>query len=411
MASVARVLNADDYRIQYTGRMSIENGEAKLLYAGSYLRIRFRGTSLSVVAADDSYGIGNWLGAIIDDGSEIKVYVDEGEEQTIELASGLSTGVHEAIIWKRSVATNGVLTLKKIILDPGGTLLSPPARPERRIVIYGDSVAAGKMIEAVGYEGEPDANISIDTSLDQLSNGHWAFGAVAARRLNAEYHQLGLSGLGVLDGTGTWGGKDKLGLETTFTKLIPIPGRLSEWEMTNFRPHLIVVAMGQNSAGLLFEDTSFQQRWSSRYKAILRYLTEIYPDATVLVTTSVMRHGDHVEELVANIVQELRQEDKSMLVYRFKRAGQDAGHPRLAQHQEMADELTEFIEALPHLWDDPTVPTQTSTPTQASPTATPIPTATSLPKPTETPPLTCGDASPPKQCADNSFFYMPIILR
>src|SRR5699024_12424939 len=89
-----------------------------------------------------------------------------------------------------------------------------PERPRRRIEVYGDSVSAGEVSEAVDYVGKPDPEHN-----GQYSNSWYSYAWMTAWKLGAEIHDIAQGGIALLDGTGWFNAPDYVGMETAWDKI------------------------------------------------------------------------------------------------------------------------------------------------------------------------------------------------
>src|SRR5450631_2864716 len=103
-----------------------------------------------------------------------------------QVATGLSAGTHELIVWKRTEGNQG--DNRFLGLDVvGGQLLTASPAPDRRIEVYGDSITAG-----YGLDGQNCSGYQQDKQ-----NSYLTYAAVAARALSAELHAVAWSGIGM----------------------------------------------------------------------------------------------------------------------------------------------------------------------------------------------------------------------
>jgi len=181
---------ANDPNIQYTGRIDFTNPLAPVMtWPGNYIEVNFEGTSINVKM--NNLGDGNvpdpptgddttiYFNAVIDDGVPVLLDFPTGL-YTRTAASGLADTAHKLLLFKRTEYYDGTIKFKGFELDDGKGLLPPPARPQRRIEFYGDSITAGLALDAPADERQ---NI--------YGNNYLAYGALTARNLNAESRTIG----------------------------------------------------------------------------------------------------------------------------------------------------------------------------------------------------------------------------
>jgi len=203
-------------------------------------------------------------------------------------------------------------------------LLCPPPRPTFKIEIYGDSITEGGCAACV--PGQND--------LPETNSAWHSYANVFARLLNADLHNLGISGLAVRDGTGYYHAA-QTGLETTFNRLRPY-NDLPRWDFGQFRPHLVILAMGVNDASTnAFSDP---QGWRDTYRSLIGELQSVHGPATrfLLTVGPIADACDLALPYVRALASEVGAD-----FYKFTfRAN---GHPNQAESEQMARELAEFL--------------------------------------------------------------------
>lgn len=341
----------DNSNIQYTGRLGFDDKQApEFFYGASQFRTRFTSTSLALAIDEEGLGYGNSLGVRIDNSPEIRVNLKPGKNSLYQVAVGLSKGRHDLVVYRRTDALDGSFRLKGIILDPDGSLNAPPRKPGRRIEFFGDSVTAGALSEAVGFEAKSDQDIKVDGDNNTYTNAYWSYAAITARNLKAECHLEGIGGLALNDGNGWWCGDHLTGLLTTYDKLNPIYGKLTPWDFTLFTPQVVVIAVGQNDARFKdVHDPLVARQWKADFHQLLDNLRTHYPKATFILLTTILMHDLGWDELLKQIARETK--SQKVMYFGYKRAGKGTpGHLRYAEHMEMAEELTAFINSLSDVW-------------------------------------------------------------
>jgi hypothetical protein len=143
LAEPIQTISADNQQYLYTGRIDFADKKApSISWAGTSIKANFTGTSLAI-KLDDQLGK-NYFNVFLD-GETQHPYVLEAKqgEQTYVISTALKPGNHSVEIYKRTEGEEGATAFKGLVLDAGAKLLAPPARPTRRIEIYGDSITSG----------------------------------------------------------------------------------------------------------------------------------------------------------------------------------------------------------------------------------------------------------------------------
>jgi uncharacterized protein YjdB len=334
-------ISPSNANLQYSGgRIDFsDTNKPKFYYAGCSVTTKFSGTSLKVKVSDDSWGGACYMGFIIDGGTEIVRNIANGSQSaTVDVASGLSNTVHTLTMFKRASQVEGHMTFEGLILDSGASVSAPAAKPTRRIEVFGDSVSEGV-----------NANNTVDEEGGVPKASGWdSYANVLARALNAEIHNTGLSGLAVINGTGSFNSHvGGIGLETTYNKISCNDGRNTNWDFTRYVPHLVIMAMGINDNATV--TSSNKENWKTKYKSIINDLrNNKYPDADFILTVPPLgQQYDNMATYLREIVNELN--DPDVHYYDITTAA-PLKHPYKAKHQAFADELKTFVDGLSINW-------------------------------------------------------------
>lgn len=362
-----KYISADCRKINYMGRIDFSYPKAPMLiYAGSNLRFRFTGSSLSVIVSSFSFQCDIRLGYILD-GKEGTILIDKNRLEyfsdnqdlcpvcfnnrissaEFEIPVESTEEFHEFILFKRMGGAH-LMTFEGLFIDENADILDQPPLPSRKIEFYGDSVCCGSVCEALECLGSPDPPDD-----DGRFNNAWhSFSMTAGRLLNAQVNNISQGGMAVLDGTGYCFSPDFPGLQSVYSKLqymtyYPV----SNWNFNDYIPDLVVFALGQNDPhhdgheDNDISDPEFRTRWKNAYKSVIEDLMIKYPKASFILTTTILMHNPEWDRAIDEIVSELSSER----LYRnyFRRNGTATpGHPRIPEQEEMACELAEFISSL-----------------------------------------------------------------
>lgn len=338
-----------DPNIAYMGRIDHSDPDAPALFwAGSQISFNFKGTYLKISAVSYSYWGELALGVILD-GEMIGLPLspeNNGKEILLTAAEDLPDSKHEAIIYKRHAA-NQLLIFKGIETD--GELLERPALPRLKMEVYGDSVCAGEVIEAADYVGQCDPD-GHNSRYDNVWN---SFVMQTARNLDAQIHNICQGGIALFDGTGYFHHPDYIGLESTFDKLCYFPeGGISQWDLSLYIPDIVVIAIGQNDKhngrtdkdDINIYDPVYRSEWQTAYIKMVRALNDKYGSPKFVLTTTILMHDPEWDKTIEEITERLNGMGIAAYHNLFRRNGAATpGHPRLIEHNEMAEELTAFI--------------------------------------------------------------------
>lgn len=339
--------------LQYAGRIDWSDKEAPVLvYPCSSIKMKFTGSRVAATVENHTSYFGNFLGYLIDNEQKCVRLADSGKE-TIVLAEGLADKEHELMLFKRMDACH-TFTFYGFEIDDDACVLQPDEKPARRMEVYGDSVSAGEVSEAVDYIGQPDP-----VHDGEFSNSYYSYAWMTARKLGAEIHDIAQGGVALLDGTGWFAGPDFIGLESIYDKIQYYPELTNtvKWDFHRYRPHVVIVAIGQNDANpdnYMASDYegAKAKHWRESYRAFISRLCGIYPQAEIILATTILEHDPGWDKAIGQVCEELA--DKHIHHFLYRRNGSGTpGHIRIPEAEEMASELTAFIESLGEgIWEE-----------------------------------------------------------
>ena len=226
MATVRLITPDETPGVTYIGRF---DDSGKSSWPGTGIRAFFKGADISAKFERFDTWATNFVNVNIDNVSNKKIKIDKNG--TFLLAEGLSDDIHFVEISRRDEAAYGTLQFKGFTFK-NGQLLAAPEHSPRKIEFIGDSMTCG-----YGNEGELDADFTTATE-----NNDMTFGAIAARRLGAEFVTIAWSGKGL------YKNRDGSTNETmpelykrTFAK-----DPASTWDFKKWVPQVVVINLGTN---------------------------------------------------------------------------------------------------------------------------------------------------------------------
>lgn len=331
--------------LQYCGRIDMSNAnEPIFVYAASYVTCKFTGTSIGIIISNKHVCYDNYVGFIID-GVQGRILLPEEEDRRcIVLQDHLEDKLHEIIIFKRMDACH-YFTFYGLILDAGARVIRAEELPDRRIEVYGDSVSAGEVSEAVEYIGKPDPIHN-----GEYSNAWYSYSWITARKLGARLHDIAQGGIPLLNGTGWFSAPNYYGIESTWDKLqynLEL-GKQTSWDFRKYTPHVVIVAIGQNDNhpdDYMKEDYNSEksQYWRERYKEWILQIRSKYPNALIILATTILGHDASWDRAIEQVCCELSDDKIVHFMYEKNGCG-TPGHIRIPEAQRMAEELSTYIE-------------------------------------------------------------------
>jgi hypothetical protein len=344
----------DDKRLLYTGRIDHRKDGAYFYFPSSSVKVVFKGSSIGIIINNKNAWGNTSIGYIIDGRmGRLPLRLNEdGTDAGYTIAERLDPDkVHECLIYKR-MAANHSFALKSIYME--GELLQAEDTSRLSLEFYGDSVSAGEVTEADAFVGQPDPCCHEGI----YDNSWYSYTWQVSRLLNARFHNISQGGIAVFDDTGWFHGPKMIGMESVYDKMCYFPegGELTEWDFSRYTPDICVFALGQNDQhngitnadDISIYDPDTRTRWKEGYKKLVKDVISHYPhDTKVIMITTVLMHDREWDNAIDEIVNELRTDGINAYHFLFSRNGAATpGHPRRAEHSEMASELARFIESI-----------------------------------------------------------------
>lgn len=340
-------IGADNDKIRYTGRIDWSvPGKPVWIFPCTSSEFIFTGNVLKIFVRNKNEYWQNYLGCLLDNVQSC-YYLKKNGEIKIEIkVPENDTGIHHVLFFKRQDSCHEMTILGYEIGD-GEKLLELPEKASRRIEVYGDSVSAGEVSEAVDFVGKEDPEHE-----GGYSNSYYSYGWILARKLGAQIHDIAQGGIALMDGEGWYHEPEQIGMETVWSKVHYNTrlGGMTEWNFEEYRPQIVIVAVGQNDChptDYMKEDycQKKSRKWREHYLTFLSELREKYPEANIICCTTLLNHDASWDDAIAQVVKNLG--DKKITQYKFRRNGEGTpGHLRIPEAYEMAEELEKYIGTL-----------------------------------------------------------------
>lgn len=348
------IITPDNEKLQYSGRIDFEEKNAPVLvYAASYVKIVFTGKRIAVELANHRSCWTNQMGYMLD-GIQGRITLrDDDKREVYQIAENLSDTPHELMLFKRMDSCH-IVTFYGFEIEDDAKVLLPAPKPARRIEVFGDSVSCGEVSEALAYMGKPDPQHD-----GEYSNSWYSYAWMTARKLGAELHDTSQGGIALLDETGWFAAPHYKGVESCYDKIEYHPDLLpiKKWDFSKYTPHVVVVAIGQNDnhpRDYMAEDYDSERSvyWRERYQMFVERLMELYPKAQIILTTTILEHDANWDRAIGEVCRRIRSERVHHFLYRRTGTG-TPGHIRILEAEEMAEELTAYIQSLGEdIWQD-----------------------------------------------------------
>ena len=318
---VENAVGCDNENLQYVGRVDLTETDApRFIWTGSGVKTRFYGTELTAL-----FSAAN---------GKVAVWVDGGKKDVKPVISSqvpVSTGIceegwHDVEFRKVSRIENGDIRLTTILCD--GELALPEAL-DLKLEFYGNSVAEGYAAGAVNEE--------------QRNNGLYddhscAYPFLVSKTLNADYHNVSISGIALTDGAGYL----PYGMQSRYCLTDPDDEAML-WDFSKFVPDICVMALGINDT---YSSGNVNGRtWRENYKQLVLDLQAQYGKDTkfVFIVPPMVDADAEVIQWNTTLVETLKQLGVYAYQYVFELA-KVKDHPIASEQQIIAEELYRFLE-------------------------------------------------------------------
>lgn len=330
-SSIAKSVDATDYRISYEGRVSKDwsSKSANFSWPGTSLQFDFYGKKLAI----ELDGRGTQFDVIVNGAihSILKTTVGVKSYQLLDFSESQQVQIR---LVKRNENNDAMLSIKRFISD--GDLLES-WRKQSHILFFGDSITAG-------YGNESDKLECTVANVENTTNARLSYASLIADKLSASRTLVAYSGLGVIR---NWNGSEPHhNLPYYWNKTGSIYNGIEDFEDTY--PNLIVINLGTNdyvmplNHGEQWPDmASFNSDWLRTYIEFVMALLERYGDVPILIMANEMYNNN-----AKQVVVELHNSGLSNVILHEYSAGNYSGcnsHPSLIEHEALADAVLATI--------------------------------------------------------------------
>ncbi|WDM11171.1 acetylxylan esterase [Streptomyces lavenduligriseus] len=332
--TVGRVKEAADGWVQYS-------------WPGIVFEGRFRGSGVGI-ALDDS---ANDYDVQID-GTTVSTLVTPG--RTTSWITDLADTEHTVRLVKRTECPWAVGRFGGFVAARGGRILPAPAPRRRQIEFIGDSYTAGYG----NVSGTRDC--SANGGVDRNSNAGLAFGALTARKLDADHQQNAFSGRGMVRNYN--GGDPGTDYRTYYDRaLLNAVGDV--WHKPRgWRPQVVVIGLGINDFSTPLHpgepwatQSELTAAYARAYHGFLDKLRARYGSRTFLVVSATAVSGTAFADTAQAIVRDRNARGDDRVGYWYY---DDPGldhlgcdwHPSLQDHRIISGLLDRYLATVPLDW-------------------------------------------------------------
>ncbi|MFI5673175.1 SGNH/GDSL hydrolase family protein [Streptomyces cellulosae] len=349
VASPSRASGAS-LRFHTVGRVrrSTDGSSVEYSWPGVSFEGRFRGTGVGIALddADNDYDVQI-------DGTTVATLVTPG--RTTFRVGGLPDAEHGVRLVKRTESPWATGRFAGFVAAPGGAVLAAPRARSRQIEFIGDSFTAG-------YGNvSTTRDCSSNGGVNRNSNADLAFGALTARRLDADHQLNAFSGRGMVRNYN--GGDPGTDFRTYYERaLLNIEGDV--WRRPpGWRPQVVVIGLGINDFSTPLNPG---ERWATREELTAAYQAAFHgfldrlrarygPRTFLVVSSTYLSDTDDFTRSAQRVVQERnRRGDDRVRHWYYDDPGLDRlgcdWHPSLNDHRIISGLLHRFLAGLPLRW-------------------------------------------------------------
>lgn len=325
--------------VRTTGHVLADADGWHATWPGITLSTRFKGRAIGIVVDDALSAYTVEL-----DGVLRKPLQMEDGEHTVWLRH-LAKGAHELRLTRRNETTTGPGTIRRFVLEDGGTWLPLKPGNTRQIEFIGDSFTAG----LADMSNKRSCNAA---TIRASSDATASFGVRVARHFHADWELNAMSGMGM---NRNWNGKlPDENFRTYYPRLLQNEAQ-SRVDEPEWQPQLIVIGLGINDFSTPIHDgepwtrESLAQQFKDSYRDLLAELRRRHGDTEIILTAVKLGPDGQQVPLVQQVV-EAAHAGGDMRVHYMEYDDLELTacqwHPNQADHARMAQALIEEIEKI-----------------------------------------------------------------
>lgn len=344
---------ADESKVKVIGRTLVRDGIRYINYSCSAIEFVFTGKKVEAILWSDSPAFEDihkaWVAVFINDEEQpYKRFPLEKSEDVYLLYEGEQVAETKVRLVKYSESYFGRVGIKSIITDCDQPPVPTPYK-ERRLEFIGDSITCGYGNEGVW---------NVDTFNTAEENPWDAYAAITARALDADYHLISRSGIGIISNY------TELEVpnhdEWFMPEIYPYTDIAMEhsqgkseyelWDHSRFVPDCIVINLGTNDNSYTKGIRERVETFGEKYYEFVKEVRTRNPRSFLLCTLGAM--GQELYGEIEKQVKRLKKEgDSNVDSMPFDLQLEEDGigadwHPSKITHEKMAIKLERKIRKL-----------------------------------------------------------------
>jgi hypothetical protein len=314
-----------------------------LISSAVHFGFSFTGTTCTVYAFINDASAHNYLQYELDGVYQKRLKINGGSVQPIIITAD-NDGQHTVEIYKTTEATTGTIFIQKIT---GNNIHAIQPSDAPLIEFIGNSITCGADADTSDLPCGKGA-------YHDYHNAYYAYGPRVARALHTNFILSSVSGIGIYR---TWN-TDNPSMPQVYEKESFQTGDTKRWNFKMYTPKIVSIALGTNDMsrgdGVHARQPFDSSVFVKDYTAFVQLVKSKYPTAQIALLSSPMINGDDrilLQNCLAAVKQNidaLYSSDKPVALYFFKpmHAGGCSGHPSVADHAILAQELIPFFNGL-----------------------------------------------------------------
>jgi len=317
----------------------------KLISSAVHFGFSFTGQECQLYASLPDKNSHNYLQYELDGVYQKRIRINGNAQEPITIKAP-TAGKHTVWIYKATEAHTGAINIQKVT---GQGLISIEKPRVPIIEFIGNSITCG----AAADPSEVPCGTGV---YHDQHNAYSAYGPRLAQALGVNFVLSSVSGIGIYR---NWNSNGPT-MPQVYEKLDFQENNPQKWDFNTFTPQVVSIALGTNDFSngdgkkerLPFDSVSYV----NNYIKFVQVVKTKYPKAQIALLSSPMINGRNRTKLqnyltvVKEKINSLYPSDKPVTVYFFKpmQARGCSGHPNVADHAMLAQELLPFFKELVH---------------------------------------------------------------
>lgn len=319
------------------------NGQLELISSAVHFGFKFKGNSFKIFASLKNQNEHNFLQYEIDGVYQRRILIDGKNSGPITIEVN-GNDEHTVWIYKATEAHTGPILIESIVASN----IKPINNPKLPLIEFiGNSITCGAAADP--------SEIPCGTGAYQdQHNAYMAYGPSVARKLSVNYLLSSVSGIGIYR---TWN-EDGPSMPAVYENIDFLSSTTTKWNFNTYTPTIVSIALGTND--LSYGDGKTPRKpfeedvFVSHYIEFIKLIKSKYPSAKIALLSSPMVRGTQrnlLENCLTRIkksIDSLYSKDKKVSIFLFPEmeAHGCTGHPNVADHQILAEQLYPFYRDL-----------------------------------------------------------------